>query len=128
MLTLAFLSHHSNHLILKLVDRIINYDLNLKILIIENSLDKNLKKELETRYKNQVEVFIPNENLGFSRGMNKAIELSKDQFVFLNPADVILSLNCIKNLIECIKNFQDFTLLAPTYENEKIKDSLKFLV
>ncbi len=120
MLTLAFLSHHSNHLILKLVDRIINYDLNLKILIIENSLDKNLKKELETRYKNQVEVFIPNENLGFSRGMNKAIELSKDQFVFLNPADVILSLDCIKNLIECIKNFQDFTLLAPTYENEKI--------
>lgn len=120
MLTLAFLSYHSKHLIVKLVDEIVNYNLNVKILIIENSLDIELKKNLELKYKNKVKVYLPFENLGFSGGMNKAIELSEDQFVFLNPADVILPFDCIKDLIDCIKSFQDFTLLAPTYKNEKI--------
>ena len=120
MLTLAFLSHHSKHLITKLVDKIINYDLGVKILIIENSIDHQLKYELESKYKKQVKVFLPNENLGFSKGMNKAIELSDDQFVFLNPADVILSHTCIQNLLNCLNNFKDFTLLAPTYKDEKI--------
>ena len=120
MLTLAFLSHHSKHLITKLVDEIINYDLGVKILIIENSIDHQLKYELESKYKKQVKVYLPNENLGFSKGMNKAIELSDDQFVFLNPADVILSHKCIQNLLNCLNNFKDFTLLAPTYKDEKI--------
>ena len=120
MLTIAFLSHHSKHLITKLVDEIINYDLGVKILIIENSIDHQLKYELESKYKKQVKVFLPNENLGFSKGMNKAIELSDDQFVFLNPADVILSHKCIQNLLNCLNNFKDFTLLAPTYKEEKI--------
>ena len=120
MLTLAFLSHHSRHLINKLVDEIINYDLGVKILIIENSIDHQLKYELESKYKKQVKVYLPNENLGFSKGMNKAIELSDDQFVFLNPADVILSHTCIQNLLNCLNNFKDFTLLAPTYKDEKI--------
>ena len=120
MLTLAFLSHHSKHLINKLVDEIINYDLGVKILIIENSIDHQLKYELESKYKKQVKVYLPNENLGFSKGMNKAIELSDDQFVFLNPADVILSHTCIQNLLNCLNNFKDFTLLAPTYKDEKI--------
>ena len=120
MLTLAFLSHHSKYLITKLVDEIINYDLGVKILIIENSIDHQLKYELESKYKKQVKVYLPNENLGFSKGMNKAIELSDDQFVFLNPADVILSHTCIQNLLNCLNNFKDFTLLAPTYKDEKI--------
>ena len=120
MLTLAFLSHHSKHLITKLVDEIINYDLGVKILIIENSIDHQLKYELESKYKKKVKVYLPNENLGFSKGMNKAIELSDDQFVFLNPADVILSHTCIQNLLNCLNNFKDFTLLAPTYKDEKI--------
>ena len=120
MLTLAFLSHHSKYLITKLVDEIINYNLGVKILIIENSIDHQLKYELESKYKKQVKVFLPNENLGFSKGMNKAIELSDDQFVFLNPADVILSHTCIQNLLNCLNNFKDFTLLAPTYKDEKI--------
>ena len=120
MLTLAFLSHHSKYLITKLVDVIINYDLGVKILIIENSIDHQLKYELESKYKKQVKVYLPNENLVFSKGMIKAIELSDDQFVFLNPADVILSHTCIQNLLNCLNNFKDFTILAPTYKDEKI--------
>lgn len=117
MITFAFLSHYSKDLIRKNIEKIISYKLEVSFLVIENSLDRNFKIELENQYSN-VRVFIPNENLGFSKGMNKAIELSKTNFVFLNPADVTIPLKCAKGIIECINSFDDFTLLAPTYNDE----------
>ena len=104
MLTVAFLSHHSKHLISKNIEKIVNYNLNISILVIENSLDHSLKDDLELKYKNIVEVHIPDENLGFAKGMNKALELSKTNFVFLSPPDVSLSYDCIKNLIDCLSH------------------------
>ena len=98
MITFAFLSHHSRDLIKKNINQIVSYKLNIPILIIENSQDIALKEELETKYKGLVKVYIPNENLGFSKGMNKAKELSNTDYVFLNPADVIIPLECIEGL------------------------------
>ena len=119
MFTIAFLSHHSKKLIIDNVEKIKNYNLDVSIIIVENSLDRSLKDFLEDNY-HSVKVYIPKENLGWGGGLNKALELAKDNFVFLNPADVNLSYDCIKNLIECVKNFSDFTLLAPTYKDETI--------
>ena len=119
MFTIAFLSHHSKKLIIDNVEKINNYNLDVSIIIVENSLDRSLKDFLENNY-HSVKVYIPKENLGWGGGLNKALELAKDNFVFLNPADVNLSYDCIKNLIECVKNFSDFTLLAPTYKDETI--------
>ena len=119
MFTIAFLSHHSKKLIIDNVENIKNYNLDVSIIIVENSLDRSLKDFLENNY-HSVKVYIPKENLGWGGGLNKALELAKDNFVFLNPADVNLSYECIKNLIECVKNFSDFTLLAPTYKDETI--------
>ena len=115
MFSVAFLSHHSKQLIIDNVEKITNYNLGVSIIIVENSLDNSLKEFLEKKYKS-VTVYIPNENLGWGGGLNKALELANDNFVFLNPADVNLTYDCIKNLIDCVKNFDDFTLLAPTYE------------
>ena len=91
MITLVFLSHHSKHLLEKTISEIISFDLNLPIIIIENSQDYSLKNELESKYKNFIKVYIPEENLGFSKGMNKGIELAETDYVFLNPSDVFLS-------------------------------------
>ena len=47
--------------------------------------------------------------------MNKALELSKDNFVLISPPDVDFSLALFPNdLINCIKIFKDFVLIAPT--------------
>ena len=119
MFSIAFLSHHSKQLVIDNVEKITNYNLGVSIIVVENSLDRSLKDLLEKKY-NSVSVYIPNENLGWGGGLNKALELADDNFVFLNPADVSLSYDCIKNLIECVKNFDDFTLLAPTYKDETI--------
>ena len=120
MFTIGFLSHHSNHLILENIKKIVSYNLGVSFIVVENSLDNSLKKTLENKYGSLVKVYLPKENLGWGGGLNKVLELSEDNFVFLNPADVNLSFDCIRDLIECVNNFDDFTLLAPTYSDESI--------
>ncbi len=73
MLTLVFLSFHSEHHIRRLIK---NIDSKYPIIVIENSGNKKLKSELEDLYKN-VSVVICDENLGFSKGMNLGIKLCK---------------------------------------------------
>ena len=81
MFSVAFLSHHSKKLINDNVEKITNYNLGVSIIIVENSLDNSLKEFLEKKYKS-VTVYIPNENLGWGGGLNKALELANDNFVF----------------------------------------------
>ena len=48
-LTLVFSSYQSQHLLKKIL---LKFDRKYKIIIIENSLDKNIKKFLENKFKN----------------------------------------------------------------------------
>jgi len=119
MFTICFLSYYSKHLLEKEIEKIISFNFNCPIIIMETSGDYTVEDYWKKNGKGQVKVFVT-ENLGFSKAMNKAIELSNTKFVFLNPSDVIFSKECIASLMECIHNFSDFTLLAPTYEDETI--------
>ena len=94
MITLVFLSYHSAHHIRRIMK---NLDNKYQVIVMENSSDENLKKELEEKYQN-IHVEICKENLGFSKAMNIAIKLSKTQYVFLNPADV----NCNRHLFSVV--------------------------
>ena len=109
------MSFHSSYIIENLVRSI---DENIPIVIVENSLDLKLKKKLEKNHSN-VKVIIPNENLGFAKGANLGIKEIKTEYIFLNPADVFLPKKCINDLLECINDFDDFAMLAPTYKDEK---------
>jgi len=114
MFTILIMSFHSRHLIGNLVK---NIDKNIPIIIVENSQDHDLKNKLEKEHQN-VRVIIPNENLGFAKGANLGINETKTEYVFLNPADVFLPKKCINDLIECLKEFNDFAMFAPTYKDE----------
>tara|TARA_Y100000590_G_scaffold449208_1_gene586989 strand:+ start:11910 stop:12782 length:873 start_codon:yes stop_codon:yes gene_type:complete len=116
MLTILIMAFHSHHLIYNLVKSI---DKNIPIVIVENSLDKDLKNKLEKNYPN-VKVIIPNENLGFAKGANLGISVIKTEYVFINPSDVFLPKECINDLKECINNFDKFAVLAPTYKDESL--------
>ena len=116
MFTLLIMSFHSEHLITKLVDSI---DDKIPIVIVENSQNYNLKNKLEERYQN-VKVIVPEKNLGFAKGANLGINAIETEYVFLNPSDVFLPKKCINDLIDCMNNFKDFAMLAPTYKNETV--------
>ena len=115
-MTLVFLSYHSAHHIRRIMK---NVDGKYQVIVMENSSDENLKKELEEKYKN-IHVVICGENLGFSKAMNIAIKLSKTQYVFLNPADVDISNYVFDTLVEITKKFNKFGLLTPSYKDRSI--------
>jgi len=116
MFTIVFLSFHSEPHIKRLV---LDIKKKYPIIVVENSLNLKLKKELEEKFDN-VKVIIPPENLGISAGYNLAIKESKTNLVFLNPADIVITNKCLENLEECISKIKDFALLAPTYDDESV--------
>ena len=109
MLTVVIPSFYSSKLI---EERILEINSQISIIIIENSKDLIFKKKIEEKYKN-VKVIIPPENLGWGKAVNIGIRESKTQMVFITQPDVKLIDNCVGKLIECVKEFKDFSLLTP---------------
>jgi len=91
----------------------------IPIVIIENSRNERLKKDLEKKYKN-LNVIIPKKNLGFGSGFNLGIKTCKTNYVLHLSPDVSISKKCIKDIRVLINKFHDFALIGPTYNNEKI--------
>ena len=119
-LSVVIIAFKSSHLLEKLI---LSIPKNYEIIIIENSLDENLKKSFE-KYEN-VKVFIPKENLGYAKSFNLGIEISKNNFTcFLSP-DVNIPNGCFENIMQIIPKIKDFSILAPTYLDETIHKNYK---
>ena len=116
MLTVVIPSFFSSQLV---EERIKEIDSNIPIIVIENSRDFDFKKKIEKNYKN-VNIIVPKENLGFGPAYNVGIRNSKTEMVFLTQPDVLLIDNCIDKLIECSKEFKDFSVITPNDSNNKI--------
>ena len=114
--TTVIVSFKSFHLV---ENHIKNISKENKIIIIENSLDKNLKINIEKNYPN-VTVIIPETNLGYGKALNLGIEKSSTKFVFCMVADIDISKDCFLNIGNILNNFDDFSLIAPTYFDESI--------
>lgn len=116
MLTVVIPSFYSSKII---EDRINEIGEKIPIIIIENSRDLELKKKLESNFKN-VRVIIPEKNYGFGYAANIGIKESKTNMVFISQPDVQLIDNCVDKLIECTNTFKDFTVLTPYDKNDKL--------
>ena len=114
-LSVVIVAFKSEHLLEKLI---LSIPKNYEIIIIENSLDIEIKNKFE-RYEN-VKVVIPKENLGYGKSFNLGLEISKNNFTcFLSP-DVTIPKGCFENLAKIIKSIKNFAILAPTYLDETI--------
>jgi GT2 family glycosyltransferase len=90
---------------------------NIKIIIVENSDNINVKNYLENKFSN-VEVIIARENLGYGKGNNLGIKKVNTQYVFILNPDAILEENCLTELYHAQLALQDdFTILAPNLLN-----------
>ena len=99
-----------------------------KKIIIENSYDKLLKRELERKYDN-IEVFL-NSNNGMGASNNIGIKKANTNFVFILNPDVIFKNNTFDELILAIKDIKDFSIISPINSNKNLpnfKIKKKFL-
>ena len=96
-------------------------------IIIENSRDINLKKDLENKYDN-IEVIL-NDNIGMGAGNNIGIIRSKTQFVHILNPDTVFKNATFENLVQACKKIDDFAIISPLhskldYPNYKSSDDI----
>ena len=84
-------------------------------LIIENSSDEELKKELEQNY-DKTEVIL-SKNIGMGAGNNLGIVRSNTQYVYVLNPDVILKKDTLSNVNSSISNLENFAILSPISDN-----------
>ena len=120
-LTLVFSSYQSQQLLYKILEQ---FHKKYKVIIVENSLDGKIKEKIEKRFQN-VDVVIPNENLGLARSYNLGIKRSKTKFVFLNNPDMKITDKSIRELLFCAKKIKNFGAISPVFQNEKIYKNYK---
>ena len=92
-----------------------------KIIIVDNSFDRNLKKKVLLKFP-QVNFILSSKNLGYGGGNNIALKKVKTKYaIILNP-DTILSRRCVGNLLILAKNLKNkFSIIAPSI-NGNIKN------
>ncbi len=96
-----------------------------KVIIIENSNDKNFKEILENKYKN-VECFLTGENLGYAKGNNLGLSKVKSQYALILNPDAIVEKNTLKNFLVSAERLGDFSIIGPAKQDEfKNSDYLK---
>ena len=114
--TVVIVSFKSFHLVEENIKAI---EKKNQIIVIENSLDKVLKEKLEKFYSN-VEVIIPEKNLGYGGALNLGIKKSKNSIVICMVADANISKECFFHIANIISKFKEFSILSPTYLDESV--------
>ena len=107
-LTIIVVAYHSN-LIENLIKQI---NSKIKIIIVENSLDKNKKKYLEKKYKN-IKVIIPSKNMGVGGGINIGLKATKTKYALHLSVDIKLDKKMVTTLVSNANKINNFIVLAP---------------
>ena len=103
---------------------------NSNKIVIENSQNLQLKKDLESTFKN-LKVII-NENSGFGASNNLGIKECNTQFAYILNPDVIFKKDTFDNLCKSCLDISDFSIVSPihsdkNYPNYKIKKKYNFI-
>ncbi len=87
-----------------------------KKIIIENSNDINLMKEIQDRYQNLSYQIMPN-NYGYGKANNFGIQISVTDYIFILNPDTKFDKISFNRFIGILNN-KDFSIAAPTEINE----------
>ena len=101
---------------------------SIKIIIVDNSMDKEFKENLEKKYKN-VECILSSENLGMGPGNNLGLKYVKTDYAFVLNPDVILEKNSIDEIILSSQKIESFSVIPPIsnsieYPNYKLDKNM----
>ena len=81
-----------------------------KKIVIENSSNINLERELKTKYDN-IEVVL-SKNIGMGAGNNIGLKRCKTEYAYVLNPDTKLNNDTIPNLLKSLNKIKDFTLAS----------------
>ncbi|MDC3117767.1 glycosyltransferase [Candidatus Pelagibacter sp.] len=126
-LSVIIVSYKSEYVIENCINSIDN---QIEIIVIDNSNNEDLKKKIETKYKN-VKCILSKKNLGMGAGNNLGIKnVDKDFVLILNP-DVTLEKDSINEVFTAANEINNFGVIAPIsnkdeYPNYILKKGYNF--
>ena len=94
-----------------------------KKIIVENSNNINLDKELRDKYDNIEVIF--SENLGMGAGNNIGLKSCKTNYAYVLNPDTKFNKDTIPNLLETLNGISDFTLASPLNDNKNFPNFKK---
>ena len=113
-ITVIITSFHSGEKIFNCIESI-NKD--VKIIVVENSNDQELKEKIQSKYKN-VDCILSKENLGYGAGNNLGLSKVLTNYALIVNPDVTLENDTIDNFFLTIKNVKNFGIIAPISKDE----------
>ena len=114
-ITAIITSFHSRE---KIFDCLDSLGENIKTIVVENSNDQSLKKEILSKY-NNVNCILSKENLGYGAGNNLGLSKVDTNYALIINPDVILKKDSIDKFFLRIKNLENFGIIAPVSKSEK---------
>ena len=111
-ITFVIVSYKSENVIFKCINSLPKKS---KIIVVENSENHKLKKQLLSKYDN-IKVII-NKNIGMGAGNNIGIKKSNTQYVFILNPDTRFKKDTFKKLIDAAKSINDFGIISPLNSN-----------
>ena len=96
----------------KILDCIASIGDHAEIIVVENSKNKDLKKELENKFSN-LKCILSGGNLGYAAANNIGLKHAKTKYALVLNPDTILDKNAIKRFLERTKKIKDFWLMGP---------------
>ena len=114
-LSVVIVSFHSEDVIDNCIKSITD---KIKIIVVENSGNKDFARKLEDKYKN-VKCILSYKNLGMGSGNNLGIRKVTTDYVFILNPDIILETNAIEEILIASKKLDTFGLIAPISNNKK---------
>ena len=119
-LSVIIVSFKSDHVIHRCINSI---DKEIEIIVIENSNNTKLKKNIEEKYEN-VKCILSSENTGMGAGNNIGIKNTEKDFTLILNPDVILEKNSLDEIILSSQKIESFSVIAPisnSIENQNYK-------
>ena len=113
-ITVIITSFHSGEKIFNCIESI-NKD--VKIIVVENSNDQELKEKIQSKYKN-VDCILSKENLGYGAGNNLGLSKVLTNYALIVNPDVTLENDTINNFFLTINSVKNFGIIAPISKDE----------
>ena len=103
---------------------------NYKVLIFEQSSNKNLKKRIESNSKIKFKYYFSKENIGLSKATNFLLSKVKTKYLLFTQADIKIDNNSIQNLKKGFKSRKDIIFAGPVFLKKnkiiKLKKNYRF--
>ena len=121
-ITFIIVTYQSEHIIKNCLDSLPR---DSKKIIIENSNNINLKRDLESKYDN-IEVIL-SQNIGMGAGNNIGLKLCKTSCAFVLNPDTKFRKDTIVNFLETLNDIPNFALASPLNDDPKIPNYKKII-